>query len=454
MSKTIKLKKGFDINLAGKPADKVVEGVSSDTYAVKPTDFAGMVRPKVLLKEGENVKAGTPIMFDKAMPDVMYTSPVSGEIVEIKRGAKRALEAIVILADKEILYESFTKHSISDISNLSKEQIVDAMCKGGVWQNIIQRPFGIVADPTQTPKSIFISGFDSHPLAPNFDITLKGQESNLQAGVDVIKKLTSGIIHLGINGSAEVSPLFSKLKGVQINKISGPHPAGNVGVHIHHIDPVSKGDIVWTVNPVGLAQIGKLFLEGKYDASKIISVAGSEVKNPSYFKAISGASVAKYIDGNLTQDHVRVISGNVLTGYKIEKDGYLGFYHNSVTVIPEGDYEELLGWILPSAKKLSFSRAFGLLSFMAPSKEYVLDTNTHGEPRAFVQSGEFEKVLPMDILPTYLVKSILSEDYDEMEALGIYEVIEEDIALCEFIDVSKHELQTILRSGLDMVRNG
>lgn len=453
MSKTIKLKKGFDIKLAGKPSDTISDSIHPETFAVKPTDFPGMVRPKLLVKEGDKVKAGSPLFFDKALEQVMYAAPVSGEIVEVKRGPKRSLLEIKIKADKEVAFEQISKHSTSDIANLTRQQAAEMMCKGGVWPNIIQRPYGIVADPNDSPKAIFISGFDSHPLGINYNVTLKGQENAIQAGIDILKKFTTGIIHLGINGAEEISPLFSKLKGVQINKISGPHPAGNVGVHIHHIDPINKGEKVWTVNPYGLAQIGKFFLDGRYDASKIIAVAGSEIKTPQHYKTYSGANVSMFLNGNLKQEHVRVISGNVLTGENIGKGGHIGYYSHSITAIPEGDYEEFLGWILPSATKLSFSRAFGLLSAIVPKKEYVLDTNTHGEPRAFVQSGEFEKVLPMDILPTYLFKAIMSEDYDEMESLGIYEVIEEDVALCEFIDVSKHELQSMLRTGLNLIKN-
>ena len=250
----------------------------------------------------------------------------------------------------------------------------------------------------------------------------------------------------------EISTVFSQVKGAELNKFSGKHPAGCVGVQIHHIDPINKGDIVWTINPLGVIQIGKLFLNGVYDASKIIALTGSEVKKPQYYKTVVGASVKKLLANNLHNEHVRCISGNVLTGTNIGKDGHIGFFDNQITVIPEGDKHEFLGWILPSASKLSFSRAFGLMSFLAPNKEYKLDSNTHGEPRAFVATGVFEKVTPMDIYPVQLLKSILANDVDEMEELGIYEVIEEDLALCEFVDVSKHNVQQILRDGIDLMR--
>ena len=452
MSETIKLKKGFDINLAGKAEKKIAEIDQPETFALKPTDFLGMSRPKLKVQEGDNVKAGTPLLFDKVHPEVLYTAPVSGEIVEIKRGEKRKLLEIKILADKEVSYEEFKKHSVSDINSLSREDAQAQMMSSGVWPHIIQRPYGVVADPADTPKAIFISAFDTNPLAADISFLLEGQEQNFQTGVEILKKFSGGAVHVNVNAKAEVSPVFS-LNGVNVNKFSGPHPAGNVGVQIHHLDPINKGEIVWTVNPVGVAQIGKLFLEGKYDASKIISVVGSEIQNPQYYKTYSGACINKFIANNLKQDHVRFISGNILTGEKVTNDGYLGFYHNQFTVIPEGDFEEPFGWIAPSTKKLSFHKGFGLLSFLNPKREFVLDTNTHGESRAFVQTGEFERVLPMDILPTYLFKAIMAEDYDDMEALGLYEVIEEDVALCEFIDMSKHDLQSLVREGLDLLKN-
>lgn len=453
MSKFIKLKKGFDINLAGKAEKKIVEVEQPETFAYKPSSFYGISRPKLTVKEGDRVKAGTPILFDKKNSRVLHVAPVSGEITSIMRGEKRKLLEIVISADKAIEYEVFDKHTASDINGLSRENIVEQMLNGGVWPNLVQRPYGVIADPDETPKSIFISAFDSHPLAPAYDFIFKGQDQYFQAGLDVLKKLTTGAVHVNINGDAEVSPMFAHAKGIELNKFSGPHPAGNVGVQIHHIDPINKGDVVWTLSPFGVIQIGKLFVEGKYDASKVIAVAGSEVKNPQYYKTYTGASIKNFVSGNLKSDHVRFVAGNALTGRKIAADGHLGYYDNLLTILPEGDQYELFGWIKPSTQKLSFQRAFGLLSFLFPNKEYALDTNLKGEPRAFVQTGVFEKVTPMDILPTYLLKAILAEDFDDMEALGIYEVIEEDLALCEFIDVSKHDIQDIVREGLNLLRD-
>lgn len=452
MSQHIKIKRGFDIPLAGKAEKTLANSLQSETYAIKPTDFLGFQRPKLLVKEGDVVKAGTPIFYDRKMEAVMYCAPVSGEVVEIIRGEKRKLTGVKILADKQIEYVKFPERSSTELAGITREEAQKVMLESGVWPQIIQRPYGIVANPEDTPKSIFISTFDTHPLAPDFDYLLKNQGNYFSAGIEVLKKFTIGKVHLGINAEAEVSPIFSSAKGVATEKFSGIHPAGNVGVHIHHIDPINKGDIVWTLDPYGVVQIGKLFLKGIYDASKIIALTGSEVKKPQYYQTYIGACIDKIVEGNLKQDHARFISGNVLTGERIYKDGYIGFYHHQVTVIPEGDYYELLGWLKPTASKLSFHRAFGLFSFLNPKKEYVLDSNTRGEERAFVQTGVFEKVTPMDILPEFLLKAILAEDYDEMEALGIYEVIEEDVALCEFIDVSKHDIQGILRRGINLIR--
>jgi len=453
MGKFIRLKKGFDINLAGKAAPKIASIEQPETFAVKPTDFHGIYMPKVVVQEGDNVKAGTVLFHDKKHADIVFTAPVSGEVVEIKRGEKRKLLEVKILADKKVEFLQFNKYSVSDIANLNREKAQEQMLKSGVWVNLVQRPFGIVADPAEKPKAIFISAFDSSPLGADYNVIFKGQEQFFQVGVDILKKFTSGLVHVNVHSEREISPVFSQVKGVELNKFSGPHPSGCVGVQIHHLDPINKGDVIWTISPAGVIQIGKLFLNGIYDASKVVAVAGSEVKEPQYYQTYSGACVNRFLNNNLKQDHVRVVSGNVLTGTSIGKEGYLGHFDHVISVIPEGDYYEFLGWIKPTTNKLSVHRAFGLFSFLNPKKEFVLDSNMRGEARAFVQTGVFEQVTPMDILPTYLIKSIIAEDYDEMEALGIYEVIEEDLALCEFVDVSKHNVQSILREGIDLMLN-
>lgn len=451
MSKIVKLKKGFDINLAGKAANEIDESVIPESYAIKPTDFLGMQRPKVTVEEGDNVKAGTPLMFDRRLDRVKYCAPVSGEIVEIIRGEKRKLLEIRILPDKEMDFEQFTTYTLEDIASFEKEKLIEHLLTSGVWPNLVKRPYGVIANPDESAKAIFISCFDTHPLAPDYEYIHKDYGKYFQAGLQALTRLTEGKVYLGLNGQLDQS-IFGACKNVEINYFKGVHPAGNVGVHIHHLNPINKGETVWTIKPNGVIQIGRLLLEGKYDTEKIIALTGSEVKEPKYYKTRVGASVKKFIDGKLKNDHVRVVSGNPLTGENVGKSGYLGFFDDQITVLPEGDDYEMFGWILPSTNKLSYHRGFGLLSWLNSSKkEYTLDTNTKGEKRTFVQTGVFEQVTPMDIYPVYLLKAILAEDYDEMEELGIFEVIEEDLALCEFVDVSKHDVQAIIRKGINLM---
>jgi Na+-transporting NADH:ubiquinone oxidoreductase subunit A len=380
------------------------------------------------------------------MDQVIYASPVSGEVVEIKRGDKRKLLEIKILADATVSHE---KSGALDL-NQDRAALAGKLAASGVWPNLIQRPFGIVANPADTPKAIFVSGFDTHPLAPEVPFLLQGEERYFQAGIDALAKLTSGKVHLNVDGSKAVPAIFSGVKNAQVNQFSGPHPAGNVGTQIHHLDPINKGDIAWTIAPYGVVQFGKFVLEGIYDASKVIALTGSEMTQKGYVKTFTGANVSTFVGGIAQADSLRIIAGNVLTGEKVDAQGYLGFYHNQVTVIPEGKYEEFLGWLKPSSSKLSFHKAIGMFSFLTRG-EFKVDTNTHGEERPFVVSGVFEKVMPMDILPTYLFKAIVTEDFDEMEELGLYEVIEEDVALCEFVDPSKNELQELVRHGIELL---
>jgi Na+-transporting NADH:ubiquinone oxidoreductase subunit A len=452
MGKFIRLSKGFNINLKGKPANQVSDAGAPDTVAIKPDDFHGLYMPKVVVNVGDSVKAGTVLFHDKQNPEITFTAPVSGEVVEVLRGEKRKLLEIKILADRTTEFLGFKKFTVSELSSAPVKELKSQLLQSGVWANLVQRPYGIIANPEITPKAIHISAFDTAPAAPDYGVLFKGQDQFFQAGVDVLKRLTSGSVHINTHASLEVSTVFSQAKGAEINKFNGKHPASCVGVQIHHLTPINKGETVWTINPAGVIQIGKLFLNGVYDASRLVALTGPSAKTPQYYKTVTGASVKKIVDGNLTDNNSRIISGNILTGTKIGADGHLGFYDQQITAIPEGNYYEFLGWILPSAKKLSLSRAFGLFSFLKQSSEFAMDTNMHGEPRAFVQSGVFEKVTPMDIYPVHLLKAILANDIDEMEALGIYEVIEEDLALCEFADVSKHPVQAILREGLETMR--
>lgn len=447
MSKIITLRKGLDINLQGKALETLTDAPLSEEYALSPLDFEG-VTPKLLVKVGDEVEAGTPLFFSKSDERILFTSPVSGKVAAVNRGEKRKVLSVTVTPDAKQRYAEFTR---LDLKKASREQIVSLLLRSGLWPMILQRPYGIIADPSDTPKAIFISAFDSAPLAPDFNFVLKDEQANLQAGIDALCKLTSGKVHLSVRAKAEGR--MTALKGVETHLFAGKHPAGNVGVQIHHVDPVNKGEIVWTVNIQDLAIIGRLMNEGRIDMTKIIAVAGSEIENPHYVRVISGARVDSILKGNVKPqregDHVRLISGNVLTGVKTASDGFIAFYANQITAIPEGDKFELLGWAMPRLNKFSVSRAY--FSWLCPKKAYNLDTNLNGGERPFVVTGLYERYLPMDIYPMYLLKACLAGDIDKMENLGIYEVVEEDFALCEFVDPSKIEIQQIIRDGINLM---
>jgi len=446
MSKDIRIKRGLNIKLKG-AADKILATFDpSGVYAIKPNDFKG-INPKLVVKEGDEILAGQPIMFDKNMESVKFCSPVSGEVTEIVRGAKRKLLEIRILPDKNLKYVHFQTHSPSD---LSRESIIQTLLDSGLWPFLRQRPYAVIANPKDTPKSIHISCFDTNPLAPDVDFTLHGLEQEFNIGLEALKKLTEGKIHLNVDGSTNPDKAFTEAKGVQINRFRGPHPAGNVGVQIHYIDPLNKGETVWYLYPQDVVCMGRLFATGKADFTRIIALTGNEFIKPRYVRTLPGAQVKPFLKGNLKEGKIRVISGNVLTGTTIGKEGFLGFYDKQITTISEGDQPEFFGWLLPDPKKFSNSRT--MLSWLQPNKEYVLDTGMHGEERAFVVTEEYEKVFPFDIYPVQLLKAMLAEDIDRMEQLGIYEVAEEDFALCEVVCTSKLPVQSIVKEGLELVR--
>lgn len=445
MSKVIKIRKGLNIKLAGK-AEKVLEKTELlSTYAVKPTDFPGLV-PKLLVKPEDKVKAGTPLFYDKNKPEVLFTSPVSGTVKTINRGERRAILEVIVESDGSQVFEQF---ETGNLESLSRDEVKAIILKSGAWPGIIQRPYAVVANPTDSPKSIFISGLDSAPLASDYDYAITGEEAAMQKGVDVLRKLTDGAVHLTVAADNATNSIFNRIKGVEYHQISGPHPAGNVGIQIHHIAPINKGDVVWTLDPWAVIILGRLFLKGIYDAQKVIALVGSEVLKPRYYRVISGAGIEKIVAGKVSDAPLRYISGNVLTGEKVTTHGFLGYYHNTLTVIPEGKHFEFLGWAAPGFNKFSASKTF--LSSLLPKKTYRLDTNLNGGERAYVMTGQYEKVVPMDIYPVHLIKAILAEDIEAMENLGIYEVAEEDFALCEYVCTSKIEVQEIVRRGLDMM---
>lgn len=453
MSKVIKLRKGLDINLVGAAERVLTKSPAAASYALVPDHYRG-VTPKLLVKVGDKVKAGSPLFFSKENPEVLFTSPVSGEVSAVNRGDKRKILSIVVTPDGQNQSENF---DVCPIAELNRERVKETMLRAGFWPMLIQRPFGIIAKSDATPKAIFVSGLDTAPLAPDLNFLVQDQGEHIIAGLEVLKKLTDGKVHLTV-GTDTTAGVLSRIKQAEVHHIEGPHPAGNVGVQIAQIDPINKGDVVWTVELQHVAMIGRLFQTGTVDMSKVVALTGSEVVKPHYFKIVSGALISSITDGNLRptdakeERGVRIISGNPLTGFKVEPDnvvGFLGFYHNQITVIPEGNKYEFLGWAMPRIGKFSVSHSY--FSWLFPKKKYNLDTNMNGGHRAFVQTGIYDKVMPMNIYPLYLIKAVMAGDIDKMENLGIYEILEEDVALCEFIDPSKNEWQAHVSKGIELM---
>ena len=446
MSNDIRIKKGLDIKLNGEAEKTVEQAIISNYSTIRPEDFHG-VTPKLVAKEGTLVKAGSTLFFDKSQETVKFSSPVSGKVVEVLRGPKRRIDAIKIEADKTQTFEDFGKF---DIDASKPEEIKAHLLASGCWPFVKQRPYDVIANPEKSPKAIFISGYASAPLAADLDFTLQGKESELQAAVSALGKLTEGKVHVSVGKNGN-SPLAG-LNGVILHKVSGPHPSGNVGTQINKIDPVNKGEVVWTVSPHDLVIIGELLLTGNFNAERIVALVGSSVEKPRYFKTIAGSEIATIVyDKGVSKDgNDRIISGNVLSGKQIQTDGNLDYYSNVVSIIPEGDDYELFGWTKPVFNKVSTSRAL-TFSWLNPKKKYDLNTNTNGEHRAFVTTGTYEKVFPLDIFPMQILKACMYQDLDEMEALGMYEVAPEDFALTEFVCVSKQPHQKIIRQGLDLM---
>ncbi|MBL7560823.1 Na(+)-translocating NADH-quinone reductase subunit A [Olleya sp. YSTF-M6] len=446
MSNDIKIKKGLDIKLVG-AAEKVTEtAIVSNYYSIRPEDFH-QVTPKLIAKQGSKVKAGEPVFYDKANEAVKFVSPVSGEIIEIARGEKRKIISVKIQADKE---QSFQDYGKLDVNSASAEAIKARLLESGCWAFVKQRPYDVIAKPDGQPKAIFISAYASAPLVADLDYVLQGKETQLQAAVTALSKLTTGKVHVSVAKKGN-SPLAG-LSDVTLHKVSGPHPSGNVGTQINKIDPINKGEVVWTVNAQDLVIIGDLLLTGQFNAERIVALAGSSVKKPRYFKTKLGSEIATMVyDNGVDKDgNDRIISGNVLTGKQVKPDGFLDYYSNTITVIPEGDDYEFFGWNKPVFNKVSTSRAL-TFSWLTPNKKFDLNTNTNGEHRAFVITGSYEEVFPLDIFPMQILKSCMYKDLDEMEALGMYEVAPEDFALTEFVCVSKQPHQKIIREGLDLM---
>ena len=445
MSKDIKIKKGLTIKLKGEAEKTLSSAPRSRTFAIRPSDFH-LITPKMVVREGGKVQAGDTIFYSKSNEQLKFVSPVSGTLTKIERGAKRVITEIIIEADPQDTFKDF---GILSPDSSSAEAIKSRLLESGCWPFIMQRPYAVIADTEQEPRDIFISAVSTAPLANDVDFSLKGKEKELQAAVTALSKLTKGQVHVGV-GKSGSSP-FKGLKDISLHNVSGPHPAGNVGTQINKISPVNKNEIVWTIAPQDLVIIGELLLTGKFNPDRIIALSGSEVNTPKYYKTRIGSEAATFLyDSGLKDENVRVISGDVLTGKKISPKGHLGYYSNTVTVIPEGDDYELFGWNKPVFDKISTSRAL-TFSWLTPNKKYDLNTNTNGEHRAFVVTGNYEEVFPLDMFPMQMLKACMVKDLDQMEALGMYEVAPEDFSLTEFVCVSKQPHQQIIRNGLDLM---
>lgn len=445
MANVIKLKKGLTINLAGKAAPEISQSKSGNLFGLVPDSFVG-VKPKVVVKEGDSVKAGDALFVDKLHPEVKFVSPVSGTVKAVERGERRKVLSVQVEADGKQECVDFGK---KQVEKLNADEVKQVMLDAGLFAFFLQRPYAVTANPEEQPKAIFISAISDMPLAADFEVALKGNETEFQAGLDALSKLAK--VYLGV--SPKASSALKDAKNVTVNVFDGKCPAGNVGVQINHIDPVNKGEVVWTIGAEEVIFIGRVFTTGKVDFTRTLAVAGSEIVKPQYVKAVVGQQIGTIVAGNVKTDQkVRVIDGNPLTGLKVEDNDFLGAHSTEVTAIPEGDSaDEAFGWMMPRFKEFSTSRSY--FSWMRGKKaEYVIDARIKGGARHMIMSGEYDSVFPMDIFPEQLVKAIIAGDIDRMEALGIYEVAPEDFALCEFVDSSKLEVQRIVREGLDMLR--
>ena len=446
MSNNIYLKKGLDLPISGAAAQNTKKVIVPDVVAVKPTDFRSLV-PKLLVREGDKVLAGTPVLADKMSQNILFASPVSGTVAEVVRGEKRKLLEVRIKADEKQEYVDF---GVKKVAEMSAEQIKAALLEAGLWPALTQRPYGIIANPEVKPKAIFVSAFTTAPLAADPEFALREDFEHIQTAVNALNKLTDGGVHFSLNSENYSGTPFHKVENVIQHTFTGKHPAGNVGVQIHHISPIRKGETVWTVSLLMLAAIGKLFNTGKYDLKRKVAVTGPKAINPAYVEAYPGMAIKDVQEFYNASENLRFISGDVLTGKNVGAEGFLGFFDNQVTILEEGNKYELFGWAKPFRTSL-FSASRTYFSWLTPKKKYDMDTNLHGGPRAFVVNDVYSKVLPMDLYPVYLLKACLANDIDKMEKFGIYEVLEEDLALCEYVCPSKIYIQQIITDGIALM---
>ena len=459
MANVIKLRKGLDINLKGKAVEKRGDVKPAGEYALVPADFIGVV-PKVVVREGDVVKAGDALFVNKKFPEVGFASPVSGTVTEVVRGERRKLLCVKVKADSKQEYRKFDVNGLSylkeqrerskETPSLDGKAVVKVLLDAGLFGYINQLPYAVSATPDAEPKAIFVSAFRDMPLAADVDVELEGNEKAFQTGLTALSRIAK--TYLGIRPS-QASGALASMKDVETNIFDGPCPAGNVGVQVNHLDPVNKGEVVWTVDPSTVIFIGRLFVDGKVDLRRPVALAGSEMSDPCYVDVCVGYPIRPLVEQRIdAKKHVRLINGNPLTGTLATLDGYVGGHTSEITAIPEGDdRDEMLGWIMPRTKEFSANRSY-FSWLLGKGKEYALDARVKGGERHMIMSGEYDSVIPMDIYPEYLIKAIIAGNIDKMEQLGIYEVAPEDFALAEFVDSSKLELQRIVREGLDMLR--
>ena len=441
------LRKGLDIRLKGKAEEQKIQLKSNGKYALVPDDFEG-VTPKVVVREGDHVKAGDALFVNKQYPQVRFASPVSGKVTAVERGERRKVLCVRVDADAQ---QEFVDYGKKDVAKMDGNTVIEALLEAGLFGYINQLPYAVSTNPETKPKAIFVSALRDKPLACDFEYEVKGQEQDFKTGLAALSKIAKTYVGVGKNSSLKSQ--ISDLGNVEVNAFIGPCPAGNVGVQVNHLDPVNKGEVVWTIgDPTVVLFIGRLFNTGKVNLTRTVAFCGSEVQKPVHVDMLVGEELSTLISNSYNSDHhVRIINGNVLTGRQTSKDGFLGAHSSEITIIPEGDdADEMLGWIMPRLKQFSVNRSY--FSWLCGKKEFEADARIKGGERHMIMSGEYDKVLPMDIYGEYLIKAIITGDIDRQEQLGIYEISPEDFALAEFVDSSKLELQRIVREGLNILR--
>jgi Na+-transporting NADH:ubiquinone oxidoreductase subunit A len=444
-----KIKKGKGLAITGKPSSEIANAASSKKYTLLPPDFEGR-KFKLEVKVGDEVKVGTPLLSDRVNNRIVYTSPAGGKVVEINRGEKRKILEVVVETGGSEEFKEFPVHSGQQISGLERSSLIDLLLESGLWPFIIQRPFSRIADPEAVPKSIFINAMDTEPNCADKQVLLNGHENSFQAGIEALKRLTEGKVHLCWDGRASsAASALANASGVEKHQFTGPHPAGCVGTHIHYIDPINKGDVVWHVNAEHCSLIGKFLLEGKVPVERLVAVAGSSATQRKYYRTRAGASLESIIQGNVEKGPVRHINGGVLTGKQVSAGSYLGFYNSTVTMIPEDESKELMGWLMPGFGKSTFSRMFA--SAFLPLKMRNMNTKLNGERRAIVATHVYDPLVALRLHTVFLVKACIAKDVEDMEELGLLECAPEDFALCTYACVSKVEVDTIIREGLDLL---